>query len=66
MNFTEREIAFIKDVLKLNPDFDHMSGEDWIELEDAAGDYLVLQCMDKDYNPNDEGLMCEAILDKLP
>lgn len=32
-------------------------------LEDKVGDYLTLNCLDENYNPNAEGKMCERILD---
>lgn len=32
-------------------------------IEDKVGDYLTLKCLDEDYNSNDEGIMCESILD---
>ena len=35
------------------------------ELMEALGDYLTLRCLDKNYNPNSEGIMCEKILDVL-
>ena len=31
-------------------------------IEDKVGDYLTLNCLDENYNPNEEGLMCESIL----
>ncbi len=35
------------------------------ELMEAVGDYLTLRCLDENYNPNTEGIMCEEILDIL-
>lgn len=34
-------------------------------IEDKVGDYLTLNCLDEKYNPNEEGLMCESILDYI-
>lgn len=34
-------------------------------IEDKVGDYLTLNCLDENYNPNEEGLMCESILDYI-
>lgn len=34
-------------------------------IEDKVGDYLTLKCLDENYNPNEEGLMCENILDYI-
>lgn len=34
-------------------------------IEDRVGDYLTLNCLDEHYNPNDEGLICQSILDYI-
>lgn len=34
-------------------------------IEDKVGDYLTLNCLDENYNPNEEGSMCESILDYI-
>ena len=34
-------------------------------LEEAVGDYLNLHCLDENYKPNEEGLICESILDHI-
>lgn len=34
-------------------------------IENKVGDYLTLHCLDENYNPNKEGLMCESILDYI-
>ena len=34
-------------------------------IEDKVGDYLTLNCLDENYNPNEEGLMCESILEYI-
>ena len=30
-------------------------------IEDKVGDYLTLNCLDENYNPNEEGLMLSLI-----
>ena len=52
----------------LDCDFQNLDKDDayWSEIEDAVGEYLVLNCFDEDYKPNEEGLLCESILDKIP
>ena len=62
---TDEEKRYINEKLNLNVDFDNMSDDDWIRIEDAVGDRLTLHCLGKDYEPNDEGRFCYAILDKL-
>ncbi|MBQ3462693.1 MAG: hypothetical protein IJH36_06190 [Clostridia bacterium] len=34
-------------------------------IEQAVGDYLNLHCLDENYEPNEEGLICESILDMI-
>jgi hypothetical protein len=55
---TEEQIEFLKRV-GIDPDLSLS------ELEDQVGDYLTLHCLDENYNPNEEGLMCESILDYI-
>lgn len=64
--FSKEEQEYMIHVLKLDFDFSDLSSEEWIQLEDTAGDRLTLHCLDKDHTPSEEGLMCERILDKLP
>lgn len=33
--------------------------------DDLVSDYLVTHCLDEKYNPNEEGIMCESILDYI-
>lgn len=63
--FTEKQISYMKEI-GLNLDFDNLSDEDWCNIEETVGDRLVLHCLDENYNPTSEGLMCESIIDKLP
>lgn len=64
---TKEEIAFLKS-LGLDFDYEHIENWDmeWADLEDRVGDELVIRGLDIDYEPNEIGVMCEAILDKLP
>lgn len=34
-------------------------------IEDKVGEYLALNCLGEDYAPNEQGLMCESILDYI-
>lgn len=65
--FTDKEIALMRSI-GLECDFNNLSEEDdyWLNIEEGVGDYLVLHCFDKNYMPNEEGVICEAILDKIP
>lgn len=55
---TEEQRKFLVSI-NVNPD-------DKLDIiEEKVGDYLALKCLDKNYNPNEEGLMCENILDYI-
>ena len=65
--FTEDEIQLMKKI-GLDCDFNSLSDEDdyWAAIEEKVGDHLILHCLDKDYDPDPDGLLCKSILDKLP
>lgn len=62
--FSEEEMILMREC-GLNMDFNNLSDDDYIKIEDVIGDMLVQQCLDENYNPNAKGLVCEEILDKL-
>lgn len=66
MPLTEEQIAFMKKIGVPVQDYQHLSDDDWIAIEEYVGDYLTLKCLDRNYNPNEEGKMCYSILDSLP
>lgn len=39
--------------------------DDLDKIDDLVSDYLVTHCLDEKYNPNEEGIMCESILDYI-
>ena len=49
----------------LSVDFSSYTDDDWCDLEEKVGDYLLTRCLDENYFPNADGLLCEEILDKL-
>lgn len=63
--FTEKQIAYMRSI-GLNIDFEHISGEDWVKIEDMVGNRLMDCGFDDDYEPNQDGLMCESIIDVIP
>lgn len=63
--FTQKEISLMRQI-GLDFDFNNLSDEEWCSIEEMIGEYLTLKCLDEDYNPNEEGLICESILNKLP
>ena len=67
MPFTEQEIAFMQKIgVKLdfsNPET--ISDDEWIDLEEAIGNRLVVYELDENYFPTPDGVLCEDILEKL-
>lgn len=65
--FSGQQKEFMK-TLGLNFDFDNLSENDdaWVEIEEKVANKLEYEGLDINYNPTSIGLMCEAILDKLP
>jgi len=63
--FTEKQIQLMKRI-GISADFNNPTDKEWIEIENKVGDWLTLQCLDENYYPNEEGIMCENILDLIP
>lgn len=51
--------------LGFDVDFDNLTDDECIAIEDAVSDKLLYDGLDKDYRPTVSGEMCLAILDKL-
>lgn len=49
----------------LNLDFDNLSDDDVVKIDDVVGDRLMMVGFDENYEPNWEGRMCESILDVI-
>ena len=64
---TKEEIEFLKS-LGLDLDYDDLTEEsdEWADIEERVGDELMHRGLDYEYEPNEIGQMCEAILDKIP
>lgn len=52
-----------KEQLKLLEKIGITSDADFDSIEEAVGNYLNLYCLDENYTPNNEGIICESILD---
>ena len=63
--FTAEQQIFIRS-LGFQPDFDNLTDEDFAQIEELIGDALVMQGLDRDYNPTPIGELCESILYQLP
>ena len=62
---SEQEMDLLR---RIGLDFDYskkLTDEEAVMLEERVGDYLTLKCLDEDYNPNRDGLICYDILEKV-
>lgn len=62
---SEQEIDLLR---RIGLDFDYskkLTDEEAVMLEERVGDYLTLECLDEDYHPNRDGLICYDILEKV-
>jgi len=65
IKFSEAQLKVLKKLgLNYNSTQD-LSEDELIDLEEKVGDYLTLHCLDENYEPNEEGKICESILDLL-
>lgn len=65
LHFDEKQLKLLK---KLDIPFDieqDLTDEQIVYIEEAVGDYLVRSCLDKNYNPTQEGMICESIIDYI-
>ena len=62
--FSEKQKEFLCS-LGLKLDFNNLSDEDLIQIEDTVADELQYSGFDENYKPTSVGLMCESILDEL-
>lgn len=65
--FSDEEIALMRSI-GLDCDFNNLSEEDdyWADIEEKVGEFLTLKCLDKNYEPDDNGIVCKSILNKIP
>lgn len=65
--FSAEEITLMKS-LGLDGDFNNLSEDDeyWVDIEEKVGNFLTLKCLDEYYEPDDKGVICESILNKIP
>lgn len=65
MKFNENQIEFMKKIgISINFN-DNLSDSDYDLIEEKVSDYLQKNGFDENYEPTEEGTMCEAILDML-
>lgn len=65
--FDDKEISLMRS-LGLDCDFNNLSDDDdyWMIIEEKVGAHLTLECLDENYNPDENGAICESILNKIP
>lgn len=64
MKFSEQQIAFMKEI-GIDVDFDKLTDEYMVIIEDKVANELETKGFDEDYEPTEIGKMCESILDIL-
>lgn len=64
MKFNKNQIELMKNI-GISINFDDISDEEYIEIEEKVSDYLQKKGFNGDYSPNKDGEMCESILDML-
>ncbi len=45
--------------------FSNISDDDYVAIEEKVSEYLQKKGFNEDYSPNEDGKMCESILDML-
>ena len=65
MKFSENQIEFMKKI-GISIDFSkNLSDSDYELIEEKVSDHLQKKGFDAEYEPTEEGKMCESILDML-
>ena len=62
MKLSVQEKRFLKKINIISFDFDD---EDILNVEEKVSNYLQKHGFDKNYQPTEDGLICESILDKI-
>lgn len=62
--FNQEQIKYMIKI-GLNLNFDNLSDDDIIKIDDVVGDRLMMVGFDENYEPNWDGRMCESILDVI-
>lgn len=62
--FDEKQIEYMKSI-GLNMDFDNLTDDDLVKIEDVVSDRLRVVGFDENDKITTEGKLCESILDEL-
>lgn len=68
--FTDAEIKYMRE-LGLDYDFNNLSEDEtsddaWIDIEDTIANRLIERGFNSNNTCNEEGLLCESLIDKIP
>lgn len=64
MKFTNKEVELMHKI-GIGVNFENPSDEELVEIEERVEEYETLHCLDANYKLNEEGKICEGIVDKL-
>lgn len=64
MKFNNNQIEFMKKI-GISINHENISDSDILLIEEKVPEYLQKKGFNEDYSPNQEGEMCESILDML-
>ncbi len=64
MKFNNNQIEFMKKI-RISINHENISDSDILLIEEKVSEYLQKKGFNEDYSPNQEGEMCESILDML-
>lgn len=64
MKFTDKQIEFMREI-GIKSNFDNLSDDDYIEIEEKVGDKLQISGFNKNNEITKIGKMCESILDLM-
>ena len=62
--FNKMQKEFMKKI-GISVNFDHLTDDDYMTIEEIVSKRLQVKGFDQNYQPTEEGMMCESILDKL-
>lgn len=63
--FTDKDIQYMRNVLGLDLDFNNLSDDDLLLIEDTVADKLGVSGFDDNNEPTYDGVICEGLIDKI-
>ena len=62
--FSEEQIEYMERI-GVSVEFNNLSENDYVNIEEKVSEYLQKYGYDEDYRPTDSGKICESILDLI-